>query len=58
MQTPDPESMDDENPEWTDEMVAKARPFSALPSWLQALLTEPKHASPDADPGSTEQPAA
>jgi hypothetical protein len=58
MQTPDPESTDDENPEWTDEMVAKAVPFSALPTELQALPSEPKRLSPVAEPGSTEQPAA
>jgi hypothetical protein len=58
MQRPNPELIDDENPEWTDEMFAKAVPFSALPLELQALLSEPKHVVPDAEPSTTEQPAA
>jgi len=58
MKKPDPELIDDENPEWTDEMFARAIPFSALPAELQALLSEPKHVLPDAEPDSTEQPAA
>ena len=58
MQTPDPELIDDENPEWTDEMFAKAIPFSALPAELQVLLSEEKHVSLDAETPSTEQPAA
>jgi hypothetical protein len=40
--------IDEENPEWTDEMFAKAVPFSALPAELQALLLEEKHVAPDA----------
>jgi hypothetical protein len=44
--------------EWTAEDFAKAVPFSALPAELQALLSEPKHVSPDAEGPSTEQPAA
>jgi hypothetical protein len=44
--------------EWTAEDFANAVHFSALPAELQALLPEPKHVSPDADPASTEQPAA
>jgi hypothetical protein len=50
--------IDDENPEWTGEMFARAIPFSALPAELQALLSEPKHVAPDGEPGSTQQPAA
>ncbi len=58
MPTPDPELIDDENPEWTDQTFAKAVPFSALPSELQALLSEPRHIKPDTETASTEQPAA
>jgi hypothetical protein len=58
MKRPNPELPDAENPEWTAEDFAKAVPFSALPAELQALLSEPKHVSPDADPATTEQPAA
>jgi hypothetical protein len=58
MQRPNPELIDDENPEWTDEMFAKAIPFSALPAELQALLSEPKHVKPDAETPATSQPAA
>ncbi|MGA2809588.1 MAG: hypothetical protein ABSE87_15780 [Terracidiphilus sp.] len=58
MQRPDPELIDDENPEWTDEDFAKAVHFSALPAELQALLSSPKKLSPDADASTTEQPAA
>lgn len=35
---PDPEMIDDENPEWTDEMFEKAVPLSGLPKTLQAKL--------------------
>lgn len=35
---PNPEMVDEENPEWTDEMFAQAKPFSALPSPLKAKL--------------------
>ena len=62
MRAPDPErgpeSIDDENPEWTDETFAKAVPFSALPTELQQLLSEPKHIVPDAESPSTREPAA
>ena len=58
MKSPAPAWIDDENPEWTDEMFARAIPFSALPAELQALLSEPKRVVPDAEPGSTQQPAA
>jgi hypothetical protein len=49
---------DGEVREWTDEMFAKAVPFSALPSELQALLSEPKHVAPDTETSSSEEPAA
>ena len=35
---PNPELIDDENPEWTDEDVQGAEPFSGLPVSLQAKL--------------------
>jgi len=58
MQKPNPELVDEENPEWTDETFTRAVPFSALPAELQALLSEPKHVTPDAETPSTRQPAA
>ena len=39
MKKPDPELIDDENPEWTDEDFAKAVPFSGLPDELQNRLS-------------------
>jgi hypothetical protein len=44
--------------ELTKEDFAQFVPFSALPAELQALLSEPKHVVPDAEPSTTEQPAA
>ena len=35
---PNPELIDDENPEWTEEDFRLAVPFSALPASLQATL--------------------
>lgn len=35
---PDPEMIDDENPEWTEQMFKEAVPFSALPEGLQKKL--------------------
>ncbi|MCZ4065701.1 BrnA antitoxin family protein [Oxalobacter aliiformigenes] len=35
---PNPEMIDDENPEWTDEMFKKAVPLSGLPKELQNTL--------------------
>lgn len=35
---PNPELIDDENPEWTDEMFARAVRFADLPESLQAKL--------------------
>jgi len=58
MEKPNPELIDDENPEWTDEMFARAIPFSALPAELQALLCEPKQVVPASAVSSSEQPAA
>ena len=58
VEAPDPELIDDENPEWTDEMFARAVPFSALPAELQSLLSSPKHLSPDAETPAIRQSAA
>ena len=58
MQRPNPELIDDENPEWTDETFAKAVPFSALPKELQTLLSEEKHVATEAEPSAKNQPAA
>jgi hypothetical protein len=58
MKRPNPELIDDENPEWTEEDFAKAVPFSGLPAELQALLSEEKHVKPDAETPSNRQPAA
>jgi hypothetical protein len=54
---PNPELIDDENPEWTDEDFAKAVPFSGLPLEMQKLLSGEKQVSPDAESSSTRQPA-
>ncbi len=35
---PNPELIDSENPEWTDEEAQRAVPFSRLPALLQAKL--------------------
>lgn len=35
---PNPELIDEENPEWTEEDFKRAKPFSALPASLQATL--------------------
>ncbi len=58
MEKPNPELIDDENPEWTDEDFAKAVPFSGLPLELQKLLSGEKHIKPDAESSSSRQPAA
>lgn len=36
---PNPEMIDDENPEWTDEDFQRAIPFSELPEELQRTLS-------------------
>ena len=58
MNNPDPERIDDENPEWTEETFAKAISFSALPSDLQELLASLKQVAPDAETSSKRKPAA
>lgn len=35
---PDPEMIDDENPEWTDEVASRAKRFDELPPSLQRKL--------------------
>jgi hypothetical protein len=58
MQRPNPELVDQENPEWTDEDFAKAVPLSGLPEELQSLLSQAKQNREKAAPRSTRQPAA
>jgi len=58
MQRPNPEMIDEQNPEWTGEDFAKAILFHALPAELQALLSEPKHATSDSEAPLKRQPAA
>ena len=58
MEKPNPELIDQENPEWTEEDFAKGIPFSALPTELQTLLSEQKRVVPDAESSSTREPAA
>ena len=58
MKVPDPKLIDDENPEWTDEMFAKAVPFSALPAELQQLLQSIKRIVPEKKSPATRKPAA
>jgi hypothetical protein len=58
MKRPNPELIDDDNPEWTDEMFARAVPISGLPQDLQDLLSSSKDVKPDKEIPSTRQPAA
>jgi hypothetical protein len=58
VEAPDPELIDEDNPEWTDEMFARAVPFSGLPKELQELLSQPKTIKPDAKDESAHHPAA
>ena len=39
---PDPELIDEENPEWTEEMFTSAMSFEQLPGSLQAKLRGPQ----------------
>jgi len=41
---PDPELIDDENPEWTAAEMARAVPFSSLPKSLRTKLRGPQKA--------------
>jgi hypothetical protein len=58
LKKPNPELIDDENPEWTEEDFAKAVPFSGLPLEMQKLLSGEKRVKPDVEASSTRQPAA
>jgi len=58
VKAPDPELIDEENPEWTDEMFARAVPFSGLPKEIQELLSQPKIIKPDAEDQPAHDPAA
>jgi hypothetical protein len=58
MKRPNPELIDDENPEWTEEDFAKAVPFSGLPLELQNLLSPKKNDGEETASPSTRQPAA
>jgi hypothetical protein len=58
MRKPNPELIDDENPEWTEEDFAKAVPFSGLPLEMQKLLSGEKHLKPDAEVPSPRQRTA
>lgn len=58
MKLPNPELIDDENPEWTEEDSASSVPFSALPRELHSLLSEPKHVRPKAEIDSSHQRVA
>jgi hypothetical protein len=58
MSKPNPEQIDNEDPEWIEETFAKAVPFSALPSALQELLVSPRQVVPDAETSSKRKPAA
>lgn len=53
-----PELIDDENPEWTEEDFAKAVPFSNLPPEMQKLLSGEKRVKTDDETPTTNQPAA
>jgi len=55
---PDPELIDEENPEWTEEDFAQAVPFSGLPKELQELLSQPKTIKPDTEKQPAHHPAA
>ena len=45
---PDPEMLDDDNPEWTEEDFKRAVPFSVLPEDLQAVLRGIQRSRPKA----------
>jgi hypothetical protein len=58
MKRPNPELIDQENPEWTEDDFAKAVPFSALPAELQNLLSSSKKESEETATRASRQPAA
>jgi hypothetical protein len=47
MKAPEPERIDEDNPEWTDEDFARAVPFPSLPVELQQLLSSRLHTTHD-----------
>jgi hypothetical protein len=55
---PNRELIDNENPEWTDEDLSRAVPFSALPAELRKLLSDEKHIKHDAETRSKRKSAA
>ncbi len=55
---PDPELIDDENPEWTEEDFVKAVPLSGLPLELQNQLSPRKREREESASRSTRKPAA
>jgi len=58
MKRPNPELIDADNPEWTEEDFAKAVPLSGLPTELQNLLSSPKQERKETASRSTRKPAA
>lgn len=58
MKKPDPELIDDENPEWNEEDFAKAVPLSGLPLELRNQLSAPKREGEESTSQSTRKPAA
>jgi hypothetical protein len=58
MKVPEPELIDAENPEWTEEDFDRAVPFSALPVDLRQLLSSEKRIVPDAEMATEQQSAA
>jgi hypothetical protein len=58
MKRPNPELIDAENPEWTEEDFANAIPFSGLPVELQNLLSSAKPEREETTSRSVSQPAA
>jgi uncharacterized DUF497 family protein len=55
---PNPELIDEDNPEWADEDFTQAVPLSGLPQELQDLLSSSKATKPDSEGKSTRHPAA
>jgi hypothetical protein len=53
-----PELIDDENPEWTEEDFSKAVPFHGLPVELQNRLSSLKKESEETNSRTARQPAA
>jgi hypothetical protein len=58
MKKPNPELIDDENPEWTEEDFAKAVPFTRLPVELQKQLSTLKQVREETNSRPARKPAA